>query len=963
MAAKGQFLLSLPPAMAEAFGQSGRYPFPEWFASCDPPGTKLGSGGGLIHLLHECWKKMGCPDSFKRWLLDSPKTAILAGGQSRRLPAYAATGKILIPLPVMRWSRGQRIDGTLLDYMQPEFGRIMEQSGTDYPLMVCSGDVLLDFPRVLPPLPQADLLALGMWVSPETASEFGVFFSNRTSPEKIDFFLQKPRPEEIRRRATERLFTVDAGVWLLGRRAIELLLTRCGWDAGKEMFREGKVGAYELYGEFGPALGCNPARRDAEVASLDSAVVALEKASFYHLGTNRQLIESVSALQNNRADQLRSAPMDRKPHPDVYVQNSDFAFTMRDPSNRMLWVENSSLEDDQRLGQKQVITGVPRGFPRLDLQEGTCLDVVPIRGGNYCLRFYGFDDSFSGLLGDEKCLWLGQPAKEWFRRRGMDLPSCGLDAETDLQLARIFPVVKSNEMSAEFVHWLHANEPRENNDCRELFLRQRLSAMEICEQADIAALSAARSKRMTNAMPVMRAHHKTNPFFRLDLSSVADSYPKGNIEAPPDLKGFDAIHDAMLRSEILRYADPSASEEAEKEAFGQLKRQVLDSVRHLVREPRRTTLQDQIVWGRSPVRLDLAGGWTDTPPYCFMEGGCVVNVAAEINGQPPVQVFIRVASEPVITLRSIDLGVQCRVETRAQLADHSNQGDPFALAKAALCLAGFHPGAIDADLHHPHATLREQLQEFGGGLEVSLLAAAPKGSGLGTSSILAGTLLGTLSDACGLNWDRSELVSLTTAVEQMLGTCGGWQDQAGGIYRGMKLAETSPGNAQELSLRWAPERDMIEASRSGVAMLYYTGITRRASGILHEIVRGMFLNSSPHLRALADIRDNARLTFEALLRGDWNELCVCVDNSWRLNCRLDHGTDPPAVRAIFEEGTDLLAGAKLLGAGGGGYALLLAKDPEAASLLRRRLAGLPGQTGARFVDFSISQSGMQVTRS
>ncbi|MFM8457600.1 MAG: L-fucokinase, partial [Chthoniobacterales bacterium] len=138
---------------------------------------------------------MGCPDSFKRWLLDSPKTAILAGGQSRRLPAYAATGKILIPLPVMRWSRGQRIDGTLLDYMQPEFGRIMEQSGTDYPLMVCSGDVLLDFPRVLPPLPQADILALGMWVSPETASEFGVFFSNRTSPENIDFFLQKPRPE------------------------------------------------------------------------------------------------------------------------------------------------------------------------------------------------------------------------------------------------------------------------------------------------------------------------------------------------------------------------------------------------------------------------------------------------------------------------------------------------------------------------------------------------------------------------------------------------------------------------------------------------------------------------------------------------------------------------------------------------------------------------------------------------
>jgi hypothetical protein len=148
------------------------------------------------------------------------------------------------------------------------------------------------------------------------------------------------------------------------------------------------------------------------------------------------------------------------------------------------------------------------------------------------------------------------------------------------------------------------------------------------------------------------------------------------------------------------------------------------------------------------VRLDLAGGWTDTPPYCFVEGGGVVNVAAEINGQPPVQVFLRVAPEPVIVLRSIDLGVQCRIESREGLADHAQPGDPFALAKAALCLAGFHPAAVAPESRPAHATLREQLADFGGGLEISLLAAAPKGSGLGTSSILAATLLGTLSDAC-----------------------------------------------------------------------------------------------------------------------------------------------------------------------------------------------------------------------
>lgn len=949
--------------MAAEFGGFDRYPFPEWFASCDPPGGKLGSGGGLIHLLHESWSKQGRRGSFRSWLLEAPKTAVLAGGQSRRLPAYAATGKVLIPLPVMRWGRGQRIDGTLLDYMRPEFDRIMEHAGGDYPLMVCSGDVLLDFPRTLPRFPRADLLALGMWVSPETASEFGVFFSHRSSPEKIDFVLQKPGPGEIRRHTAEHIFTVDAGVWLLGPKAIDLLLARCGWNAERESFPESGVGAYELYGDFGPALGDNPARQDHGVAALHSAVVALDGASFYHLGTNRQLIESISALQNSRSGRLHSAPTDRKPHPDVYVQNSDFAFTTRNASNRMLWVENSSLAADQPLGQRHVITGVPEDFPPLDLEDGTCLDVVPIRGGGLCLRFYAFEDRFAGSLGDAGCLWFGRPAAEWFSRRGLDLPSCGLDRETDLQMAAVFPVVQSGEITAEFLLWLHSAEPRDDEACRKLFLRRRLSAMEICEQADIPALLAARRNRMSAALPVMRTHHSANPFFRLDLSSAAGLFPAGKIEPLEDLRGFDGIHDAMLRSEILRRTDEPASRLAEREAFARLKRQVLESVRHLVREPRRTTLEDQIVWGRSPVRLDLAGGWTDTPPYCFMEGGGVVNVAAEINGQPPVQVFVRVAPEPVIVLRSIDLGRQCRVESREDLAGHGNPDDPFALAKAALCLAGFHPRAVDADMRPAHATLRAQLEEFGGGLEISLLAAAPKGSGLGTSSILAGTLLGTLSDACGLGWDRGDLIPLTTAVEQMLGTCGGWQDQAGGIYRGIKLAETAPGGEQKLSLRWAPDRDLVEAARSGAAMLYYTGITRRASGILHEIVRGMFLNSSPHLRTLADIGDNARTTFEALLRGSWDDLCACVSRSWKLNCRLDRGTDPPAVRAIFAAGDDLLSGGKLLGAGGGGYALLLAKDEQAASLLKRRLAERSDHAGARFVDFSVSQSGLQITRS
>ena len=56
-----------------------------------------------------------------------------------------------------------------------------------------------------------------------------------------------------------------------------------------------------------------------------------------------------------------------------------------------------------------------------------------------------------------------------------------------------------------------------------------------------------------------------------------------------------------------------------------------------------------------------------------------------------------------------------------------------------------------------YVSLEEQLKAFGSGMEITLLSAIPAGSGLGTSSILASTVLGAISDFCGLNWDKNEI--------------------------------------------------------------------------------------------------------------------------------------------------------------------------------------------------------------
>jgi galactokinase/mevalonate kinase-like predicted kinase len=287
-------------------------------------------------------------------------------------------------------------------------------------------------------------------------------------------------------------------------------------------------------------------------------------------------------------------------------------------------------------------------------------------------------------------------------------------------------------------------------------------------------------------------------------------------------------------------------------------------------------------------------------------------------------------------------------------------GSEFALAKAGFALAGFLP-RFHGD--GGFKSLREQLAAFGGGIELSLLSAVPKGSGLGTSSILAATLLATLGDLCGLRWDRTTLFKRSLAMEQMLTTGGGWQDQAGAIFGGIKLIETEAGLDQTPNVRWLPPQLFGSEHANRTVLLYYTGITRLAKNILQEIVRGIFLNSPQHLTTLGEISANAFRCSNAIQHMDYAGLADAVDRSWRLNQKLDAGTNPPEIQSMLHRIQPWLGACKLLGAGGGGFLLLFAKDEDAAARIRQELTARPPNPRARFVNMTLSEEGLAVTRS
>ena len=118
-------LLSLPPNLVNCFHEIKQADHNEWFCTSDPIGARLGSGGGTTWLLESAHRADNTNIPFEEWLSKEKRILLHAGGQSRRLPGYAPSGKILTPIPVFRWARGQKLSQDLLSLLLHLYERIM----------------------------------------------------------------------------------------------------------------------------------------------------------------------------------------------------------------------------------------------------------------------------------------------------------------------------------------------------------------------------------------------------------------------------------------------------------------------------------------------------------------------------------------------------------------------------------------------------------------------------------------------------------------------------------------------------------------------------------------------------------------------------------------------------------------------------------------------------------------------
>ncbi len=909
-------LLSLPPNLVGWFHDITGYPKSEWFCTNDPIDHKLGSGGGTTWLLTQAYEnEMAHSDAnnqktFDEWLSSEKRLLLHAGGQSRRLPAYAPSGKVLTPVPVFRWERGQRLSQDLLSLQIPLYKKIMDAAPSSLHTMIVSGDVLIRTTQPLQPIPEADVVCYGLWLGPEIAKNHGVFVSSCDTPSVLKCMLQKPSPATLGTIQKDHYYLTDIGIWLLSDKAVKVLMSH--------------KGEYDLYSEFGGAMGTEPTLNDEAVKELKVAILPLSGGEFYHFGTSHELLSSTLAIQNLVNDQRLIMHHSRKPHPCIFIQNSITKKAV-DSSNEEVWIENSYISEGWNISQKNIITGVPKNNWNITLAPGQCIDIVPMGETQYVVRPYGFNDRFAG----------------------------------EEQQKPQFPIVDNIDEAGLVLRYM-LNQETEGEDKgkgKAIFEKaQKISAEQISATANLRRLFEQRREFRKHNWSALADNYEHSVFYQLDLNDAAKEFKANGIAMPKPLPDsaplLTRMKDAMFRGD-------------NDKAFGLLREGIVKtSNANGINMPTLSSMSnkvatDQIVWGRSPVRIDIAGGWTDTPPFCLMEGGSVVNLAIELNGQQPIQTYVKPCREHHVVLKSIDLGASEIVETYEQLADFKRVGSPFSIPKAALALAGFLPQYSQ----EKYPDLKSQLMAFGCGIEITLLSAIPAGSGLGTSSVLAATVLGTINDFLSLGWDKNEICHKTLVLEQLLTTGGGWQDQFGGVLQGVKLLQTCKGFEQQPIVHWLPTDLYTQPEYQACHLLYYTGITRTAKTILAEIVQKMFLNDHDQVALLREMKAHSLQMYEAIQRNDFKEMGKLVGKTWLQNQAIDAGTNPLEVKKLTDLIDDLCLGYKLPGAGGGGYLFMVAKDPEAAARIKVILNANRPNGNARFVGMSLSKTGLQVSRS
>jgi len=960
------------PRQAETFRmlldrrvKHGLYPREiDFLVYSDPEGGRIGSGGGTIFALYSLYTDYGEQDDF----FEKNRILIIhAGGESNRMPVYAPEGKLFAPVPVPSSSV---IPPVVLDMQLALYLKYPWRTGE---VVISSGDVVIDFDTSSVPRDRGDICGFAKPAPVEQGSRHGVFQFDKNQNTVTDYFQKASKNTLIENACIEGTndCPLDIGIVSLSPPFIDALFSFAHTEimGGEQVIKQLKAGrlSIDLYLEILTACLDDISqeefsRRVNSKSTLDPkllselftllnpftlAGVLTRQTTFTHFGTLSELADSCLELHNKGL--LPFYGVEGEELQPEFSQNrisfNNWDVKVAGPGTAYIeGCKNGVFSTNEGTA---ILVGLKKFSPGFQVPDDVCIEERGLGEKEKVRLVYGINDTFKPREFLEDIIYCGIPMTRWLDERDLKPEDIWENNDSrELNTAKLF----IPDTDSDFLQGYWSKEEVTKEWVERFKNSMRYSINELNELSDV---DERERRRIEFRKRKLREQIDRNLGWKnISAADFAGTFSKNDLSRLRDF--FERTDNNLLRSyrhSLLKKLDDDLGRNADSKNFDIAYISETEYAHRL----KKGVKDDQIVWARSPVRFDLAGGWSDTPPYTLHWGGQVTNLAVDLNGQPPVQVFCRPTVDFKIAFHSIDLGTTEVITEFQQLEDYNNPASPFALPKGAFQILG-----LTSENFHGQS-LPEALKEIGAGLELTLLCAVPKGSGLGTSSILGATILKALHRYFDLKYTDQELYRQVLQLEQLLTTGGGWQDQIGGVAGGVKYIESTPDLKPNPIVHQLDPGLFLKEEYARRYTLFYTGVTRLAKNILQDVVDQVQANTPAYRFTLQTIRQLAEDARKAIALRDYEELASIVNQSWRANKFIHPSTTNEEIEAMLAGVEGWYSGMKLLGAGGGGYALFMSTDWEQAETLKETLRKNHENNKARLVDFSLNQEGLQVS--
>jgi D-glycero-alpha-D-manno-heptose-7-phosphate kinase len=296
---------------------------------------------------------------------------------------------------------------------------------------------------------------------------------------------------------------------------------------------------------------------------------------------------------------------------------------------------------------------------------------------------------------------------------------------------------------------------------------------------------------------------------------------------------------------------------------------------------------------KAPLRIGLAGGGTDVSPYSDLYGGAILNATLSLYANATIEPL----NENIIIMETIDRNEEQRFDWNDQLP-------------------------VDGKLDLLKGVYNRIQKDYGikkQGFRLSTYVDAPAGSGLGTSSTLVVAIIGAFTEMLRLPFGEYDMAHYAYEIERKdLNLAGGKQDQYAATFGGVNYMEFYDGDKVIVNPLRIKQQYLFELENN--LLLYYTSTSRESANIITKQSKNVTDKKESSIEAMHQLKEQARLMKEALLRGKLNEIGEILDFGFQQKRLMAEGISNPAIEEIYESAKKAGAtGGKISGAGGGGF--------------------------------------------